>query len=51
MLATVLLSSLAMATLAFAQQQYVPVPWEISNLDVYNTRHGTGGTYVYSFPS
>lgn len=47
MIATTVLSSLAMASLAFAEQLYVPVPWEISNLDIYNTRHGTGGTCVF----
>jgi hypothetical protein len=38
-----------MATVAMAQDQLmVPVPWEVTDLNIYNIRHGTGGTYVSS---
>jgi hypothetical protein len=46
MRAASLISSVAIVALTTAQQLMVPVPWEVTNLNIYNTRHGTGGTYV-----
>ena len=42
--------SLATATLSLAQSSaiQVPVPWAISNIQISNTRHGTGGTWQFS---
>jgi hypothetical protein len=45
-----ILSSLAAASLVLAQsgQLQVPVPWEVTNLQLYNIRHGTGGTWNFN---
>lgn len=48
MRAATLLSSLVLAALTSAQQLMVPVPWEVTNLNMYNTRHGTGGTWEFN---
>ena len=53
MRATTLLS-VAVAALSArigAQELMVPVPWDVTNLNMYNIRHGTGGTYVFSLLS
>jgi len=44
--------AVATATLAFAQSSsiQVPVAWGISDLQIYNIRHGSGGTYEYVPP-
>lgn len=40
-----LFTTLAMASLAIAQSTFdVPVPWYVTDLLMYNIRHGTGGT-------
>ncbi|KAG9244708.1 hypothetical protein BJ878DRAFT_56739 [Calycina marina] len=42
--------SLATSSIALAQSNplMVPVPWWISNLQIYNIRHGTGGTWQFN---
>lgn len=41
---TLFTSAVALAATVLASDITVPIPWSVTDVKIYNTRHGTGGT-------